>query len=201
MFNGGTLRTNASFDLTRQLSMFSQGTIDTNGFDVSASNVISGGGSLVKTGNGMLTLTNVNTYFGTHINGGFLNVGADYSLGDASGGININAGSLRVYAPMSSARAVTLGASGGEFDILGGANSTFSGAIGGSGALHKGGAGMLTLTGSNSYGGTTSINGGTLQIGSGGTTGTLGIGNTAIATGANLTFNRDGAYSYGSTLR
>ena len=59
-----------------------------------------------------------------------------------------------------------------------------SGGTGGS--LVKVGGGTLTLTGANSYTGTTSVNGGTLQIGTTGTPGTVGTGAISIATGGTL---------------
>jgi autotransporter-associated beta strand protein len=54
-------------------------------------------------------------------------------------------------------------------------STTFSGVIRGTGALTKTGTGTLTLTGNNRYG-TTTISAGTLQVGAGGDTGTLGSG-------------------------
>ncbi len=74
----------------------------------------------------------------------------------------------------------------------GGDNSstTFSGAIGGTGALVKAGSGTLTLTGANSYGGGTTVNAGTLA----GTTTSL---QGAIANNATVTFDQttDGTYA------
>ncbi|TAL02033.1 MAG: hypothetical protein EPO07_07745, partial [Verrucomicrobia bacterium] len=57
--------------------------------------------------------------------------------------------------------------------------------------LTKLGAGTWTLAGTNAYGGVTTITGGTLQIGDGGTTGTLGTGN--VTDNATLDFNRSDA--------
>jgi len=56
------------------------------------------------------------------------------------------------------------------------------------GSLLKTGDGIATLTGTNSYSGTTTISAGTLQIGNGGTSGTLGAG--AVTNNATLVFNR-----------
>ena len=73
-----------------------------------------------------------------------------------------------------------------------GLDSTFSGIISDANAtgvtsLTKTGAGVLTLAGNNTYSQTTTISGGTLQIGDGGTTGTLPTNN--IVNNAMLAFN------------
>ena len=57
--------------------------------------------------------------------------------------------------------------------------------------LVKAGAGTMTLTFANSYSGGTTISAGTLQVGDGGTTGTLGGG--AVADDASLVFKRSDA--------
>jgi autotransporter-associated beta strand protein len=59
------------------------------------------------------------------------------------------------------------------------------------GALTKASNGTMLLIGSNSYG-TTTISGGTLQIGNGGTNGTLGTG--GVTDNAMLVFNRSDAF-------
>jgi len=46
-------------------------------------------------------------------------------------------------------------------------------AIDGAGALTKLGTGVLTLTGANTYSGGTTISAGTLQVGNGGTSGSI----------------------------
>lgn len=79
-------------------------------------------------------------------------------------------------------------------------SSTFAGTIvNGVGAcrIYKVGTGTLTLTGDNTYTGNatgisgTQISAGTLLIGNGGATGSLGATDTSVASGAFLTFNRD----------
>ena len=72
---------------------------------------------------------------------------------------------------------------------------TIRAAIAGSTGLTKTGPGPLILTGTNTYSGTTQIISGTLQIGNGGTSGTLGSGPVIIASGASLTINRGDDHS------
>ncbi|WPB83456.1 autotransporter-associated beta strand repeat-containing protein [Sediminicoccus rosea] len=68
----------------------------------------------------------------------------------------------------------------------------FSGSITGTGGnLEKTGSGTLILSGANSYTGTTEISGGTLRIGAGGTSGTLGAG--AVINDGALVFDRSDA--------
>src|SRR5262245_61996504 len=126
---------------------------------------ITGAGGIVKIGAGTIVLSGANSYLGgTVIQAGMLAVSADNNLGDSSGGLFFDGGTLRYLAGFTSNRTVTLDTGGGTFDTNGN-NATLTGAIGGSGRLRKISAGTLTLTGGSNYSGRTEVNAGTLQAG------------------------------------
>ena len=89
--------------------------------------------------------------------------------------------------------AVNWPAFNGGFDVVSpAAVFTVSNAVGGTGSLGKFGAGTLCLTASNTYSGGTTILGGTLEIGNGGTSGSI-AGN--VTDNAALAFNRSDDFS------
>jgi fibronectin-binding autotransporter adhesin len=145
------------------------GTIDTNIFDVTFANPIgnNGVGGFTKAGAGTLAFILANTYSGaTNINGGTIQFSALNQLGTGTA-INFNGGTLR-YASGSgnidiTSRAVALNVNGGTIDTNGN-DVTFSGAISGTGGLGKVGLGTLTLLGSLTYTGATTVNAGTLLV-------------------------------------
>jgi filamentous hemagglutinin family protein len=144
------------------------------------SGVISGGGSLVKQGAGTTTLTGNNSYTGTTtISAGTLQIGNATTTGTLGSGAVTNNAVLT----FNRSNAMTVG-----------------NAISGTGNLNQTGAGTTTLTSNNSYGGTTTISGGTLQIGSGGATGTLGVGDVTLSNGANLNFVRNTSTSIDNNI-
>ena len=79
-----------------------------------------------------------------------------------------------------------------------GNNVTLSQPLAGSGGLTKLGVGTLILTDSNTYGGLTTISGGTLQVGNGDSSGTLGSG--SVTDNAALVFDRSDDVTVGTVI-
>lgn len=94
------------------------------------------------------------------------------------------------------AQQITLGAGGGIIDTNN-HNIGIAPVMTGAGSLTKDGLGTLTLTGANSYGGGTTITAGSLQLGDGGTSGSI-VGN--VANSGILTFNRSDEVTFGGTI-
>ncbi|EBD9907933.1 fibronectin-binding autotransporter adhesin ShdA [Salmonella enterica] len=196
-YSGGTTISGGTLTADHADSLGS-GDIDNSGVlkvgEGELENILSGSGSLVKTGTGELTLSGDNTYSGgTTITGGTLTADHADSLG--SGDID-NSGVLKV----------------GEGDL----ENTLSG----SGSLVKTGTGELTLSGGNDYSGGTTIIGGTLtadhadslgtgavansgvlQVGEGELENTLSGSGSLVKTGTGeLTLSCDNSYSGGTTI-
>lgn len=162
------------------------GSAATAGYVATIDNVLTGSDGLAKDDAGTLVLNGVNTYIGqTVINGGTLSVSDERNLGAAANGVTLNGGALRVtgagYATTS--RGLTL-ASGGAVDIADASNTfVWNGAIAGSGALEKRGAGTLELDQANTYTGGTLVTQGTLRMGD---SGAIGSGALSLASGTTL---------------
>ncbi len=175
------------------------------------SGMMSGAGSLIKTGTARLTISANQTFTGPMIvNEGSVKMSSNRTLA-ANKDVTI-AGNAIWYLDGSSITVdelngtgligATYVSSGTDTLTVGAANasSTFDGDIvGGSSAnglrriaLTKSGTGTFTLNGNNAYVGVTTINAGTLQIGNGGSSGTPGVGD--IVNNATLMFNRGDLY-------
>ena len=190
-------------------------TLDNNGNNVTLSGVISSSGAFAKNSAGTLTLNNANSYTGTTtINAGTVVLG---NAGGIPGGVgygnvtmnpntllNLNGNSVVLNGLNSSTNVTVDTLSGGSVTLtLGesGANGTFLGSItnsSGSLTLVKDGAGTETLGGTNGYTGGTTINAGTLQVGNGGTSGSLGSG--PLLDNGSLAFNLTGTNAFAGNI-
>ena len=174
--------------------------------------ILGGTGGLTKTTAGTVTLTRANTYTGvTTVNAGTLGVsslaigGVASNIGastNAAGNLVLGGGTLQ-YTGASAATDRNYTLSAGTTSSIGVSNAASNLAISGAsaattGALVKLGDGTLTLTGANASTGTTTIRTGTLQVGDGGTTGTLGTG--AVVNQGRLVLNRSNALSFGNVV-
>jgi fibronectin-binding autotransporter adhesin len=172
--------------------------------DITFANVVSGTGTLSQVGTGTLILTGANTYSGgTIVTGnGTLSVESDPELGATGvgiGGIKLQGGELLTTGDgFNTARAIDLSLTSG-IDSLAASTATtatYTGILSDTGALVVGDAthaGTVVLTAANSYSGGTTIAGGTLQIGNGGTSGS--IAGDVLDNGA-LAFNRSDAVTF-----
>jgi autotransporter-associated beta strand protein len=150
-------------------------------FTNTANTVSTAGGSLTFAAGTNLTVANLNS------GGGAIALTGSTSLTSAVN-INAGAGTLSITAPTVTITAMaTLTAAGTTFTInTGGSGGTVAGVIAGAGnSLTKNGTGSLTLSSTNTYGGTTTVIGGTLSISADANLGTA----PAAATPGSLTLN------------
>jgi fibronectin-binding autotransporter adhesin len=179
MINDATLATLGDMTLNRWFSLQGIATINTfTGTTLTLSSDVSGtpGGSLLKTGGGKLVLSGNGTYGGgTTVAAGTLQIGDGGTSGSIVGNVTNNS----IFAFNRS-------------DTYG-----FAGIISGAGALLQAGSGTTLLTGANTYTGNTFVEGGTLQIGNGGTSGSImgGVLNNGV-----LAFNRSDAYTFAGLI-
>ena len=156
---------------------------------------IEGAGGLSVQGGGVLILAGANTYTGgTTISSGILSISSDQNLGASAGGVTFTGGTLRTTASVMSNRGATLESGGGTIETRGDTTFLLQGNIGGSGRLTKAGAGLLILTGPNTYAGGTTIRSGTLSISAdehlGASSGGLTIRGGTLQTTSDMTSNR-----------
>ena len=127
---------------------------------------------LAKTGAGTLTLTAANSYTGaTTISAGTLSISSDANLGTSPssatpGQLVLSGGTLETTASfaLNSNRGINLGTANGAIDVTGADTLSYGGIMAGTGALIKTDTGMLTLSGPNTYIGSTTVSGGVLSI-------------------------------------
>jgi autotransporter-associated beta strand protein len=127
-------------------------------------------------GSGLVVFATSNSYTGgTYINGGTLQIGNGTVNGSIAGAVNDN--SVLAFNPAGTA--------------------SFANVVGGSGGVEMGGSGRMILTAVNEYSGATTIDGGTLQLGSGVTAGSI---SGSVTDNGTLSFNEPVATTFASVV-
>ena len=201
---GGMSQTTGVLTLTG--GTIQDGVLTSSAFDVQAGTIsaaLAGAGGLTKTGSGVVVLSAANTFTGgVSVEAGTLQLSGAGSIA-ASSGVTAD-GTFDISGTTVGASITTLSGSGsvmlGDQTLtLTNASGTFSGVIadgglaGGTGGSLTIAGGTETLTGANTYTGVTTVNAGAaLQLGSGGTTGSVA---GAVVDNGTLTFDRSNAYA------
>ncbi|HEU0095669.1 MAG TPA: autotransporter domain-containing protein, partial [Rhizomicrobium sp.] len=193
VINNGTLALSGSGDISASSGVTDNGSFDISGITATSTSIK----ALTGTGTVALGAKNLTISAGTGTFGGsFTGTGAL----ELSGGTTTITGTVGNKFQVDTGATLQVG-DGGTTGAVNGAITnngtlafersdtvTFANAVSGTGALTKMGVGTLILTGANSYAGATTISTGTLQVGNGGTSGSLGTG--AVTDNGMLAFDR-----------
>src|SRR5205085_1269074 len=174
IFGGGTLGTTASFTLNtnRGIAFNSTGTIDVApSTTLSYGGIAAGSGGLTKSSAGTVILSGASTYSGpTTINAGTISIAADNNLGTSPGSamagqLTFGGGTIASTATftLNSNRGLAFNSTG-TIDVAPSTTLTYGGIAAGSGGLIKSNSGTLTLSGDNSYDGTTVVGAGIVLV-------------------------------------
>ena len=146
----------------------------------------SGTGTFTQSGGtnlaGSIVLGENTGSMGTYnLNGGFLNF-AGLSKGSGSAAFNFSGGTLQAASGFSTSLPIVLSTAGSNavFDVSG-SELDLEGDLSGPGGLQEIGTGLLILDGSDSFGGGTTVSGGTLEV----------LSSSALADGSSLTVGAD----------
>jgi len=200
----GTTIQDLSGDSTSSIVLGANTLTDDNSGGQTFAGVVSGTGGFSVGGSGTLTLSGVNTYSGTTTvdSGVTLSLGTAGTLADSAvavnGTLDVSSDSAAEVGGLSGSGTVTLGANTLQLNNAAATSNDFSGVIGGTGGLKLIGTGIQILSGTNTYTGATKVTlGGTLQLGDGGTTGS--VASTAaitLDTGSTLAFDHASTSSF-----
>ena len=173
--DGGTLEISSNLTTSRPSTLnVGGGNINTPGIlRLDLNGAINGAGKLTKIGTGTLALGGANIYVGdTYVKEGTLLLTANNALSpntrlivDSDASFDAN-GFAQTFSDLEGSGRINVGSAGLGFQPTG--SSSYAGQMQGTGGFTMSGAGVLTLTGNNTYGGTTAIEAGTVKLGAAG---------------------------------
>ena len=178
-------------------------------YDIVFAGLLSGSGGFTKESSAYVAFTNAASYGGPlTLNSGYTFAAAPQALSPFAP-LAVNAPAHLSLSPTIATAEVTpgsysqtVGALSGNGTILLGAatltvnssaSSLFSGVISGTGRLIKSGSGTLTISGTNTYTGQTTISQGAIRLGAGGTSGLI-AGDILLQNGATFDINRSDSF-------
>jgi len=188
---GTTLAVTGATNIDNGIVLNGNATVS-NSADATLSGVISGANNFTKSGASTLTLSGSNSYSGTTtVSAGTLSVASDANLG--GGAVSLASGStLAITGATTVDNAIALT---GNATVSNSANASLSGVISGGFNLAKSGASTLTLSGSNTYSGTTTVSAGSLSI-----AGDSNLGSDAVSLAAGTTLAVTGSSTIDNNL-
>ena len=184
-------------DLNREMSI--RAAEQNDSLTIETPIVANGTNAVTKSGAGTVTLTGENSYTGgTYVTEGTLQIGASERLLD-SGSLTVTGGTFQVQNFTETVGTVVLASGaingsgagtliGSSYDVRSGSASAI---LGGTAALTKNTEGTVTLTGANTYTGSTTVNEGTLVA--------AAAAGGALANTASVTVNADGNLALGAS--
>ena len=197
--DAGTLQAGGAYTIANAVALNAGGgTIDSNGNVFTLSGTIANGDATTgvltiidsAAANGVVVVAGAGAYSGaTLVQSGTLRAGAANAFSAASdytvtGTLDLDNFSNTIGS-LSGSGQVMLGS--GTLTVGDGVATTFSGSIGGTGGLIKGGEDQLVLSGTNTYTGATTINGGSITAGA----------NNAFSAASVTTINSNGSFDLG----
>jgi len=206
LISGGTLALSGGGSLSPTAQVEADGVFDisaASGANITLASLIGGGSGTVNLGAHTLDLTAASGSFAGTLNGsgGLIVSGGTAVLGGTNtytGGTTIAAGAaLQIGNRAIGGSIVGDVSDAGTLSFARSDTYVFSGIISGSGAVTQSGSGTTVLTAANLYTGGTTITAGTLQIGNGGTAGSI-LGN--VTDNGTLAFGHSGLSSFGGVI-
>lgn len=206
--NGGTLDVDAgNITFSGAVTLTANSFINSDAGNMTVSgNISESGGSygFTKSATNTATITGTNSYTGpTNVTGGILAVSNGSALPD-NAALNLNGGGLTLNNSETvgslsgnASGNVTLGAN--HLTINQTVDGTLAGTISGTGNFIKNGSANLTLSGTSGLTGTTTVNNGTLTLGAGGASGSIGSSAIVVESGAVLLISVSDGTGYGAT--